>query len=55
NASLPQQQTLVGTLADMPRTLAANPMPSPCLIVVGSVVEMIPSTADRLLSLERPV
>ncbi|WP_148253668.1 uroporphyrinogen-III C-methyltransferase [Aidingimonas lacisalsi] len=40
NASLPDQQALVGTLADMPRKLAAQPLPSPCLIIVGSVVSM---------------
>ncbi|HET8790055.1 MAG TPA: uroporphyrinogen-III C-methyltransferase [Modicisalibacter sp.] len=40
NASLPEQQSLIGTLADMPEKLADNPLPSPCLIVVGSVVRM---------------
>lgn len=40
NASLPEQQTLIGTLNDMPRKLAANPLPSPCLIVVGSIIDM---------------
>lgn len=40
NASLPEQQALVGTLADMPDQLAERPLPSPCLIVVGSVVRM---------------
>ncbi|WP_277811883.1 uroporphyrinogen-III C-methyltransferase [Chromohalobacter canadensis] len=40
NASLPEQQTLIGTLGDMPEKLAATPLPSPCLIVVGSVVKM---------------
>ncbi|GHB21718.1 hypothetical protein GCM10009038_20750 [Salinicola rhizosphaerae] len=40
NASLPEQQSLIGTLNDMPQKLAANPLPSPCLIVVGSVVAM---------------
>ncbi len=55
NASLPQQQTLAGTLAEMPAKLAAHPLPSPCLIVVGSVVEMARSTAGSCSSLERPV
>jgi len=41
NASLPEQASLVGTLADMPERLAASPLPSPCLIVVGSVVRMV--------------
>lgn len=40
NASLPEQASLVGTLADMPARLAAEPLPSPCLVVVGSVVSM---------------
>ncbi|HBM27851.1 MAG TPA: uroporphyrinogen-III C-methyltransferase, partial [Halomonas sp.] len=41
NASQPEQQALVGTLADMPERLAAQPLPSPCLIMVGSVVSMV--------------
>ncbi|MBB3230906.1 uroporphyrin-III C-methyltransferase/precorrin-2 dehydrogenase/sirohydrochlorin ferrochelatase/uroporphyrin-III C-methyltransferase [Halomonas stenophila] len=41
NASLPDQAALTGTLADMPDRLAAHPLPSPCLIVVGSVVRMV--------------
>ncbi|EPC02337.1 hypothetical protein L861_14975 [Litchfieldella anticariensis FP35 = DSM 16096] len=41
NASLPEQQALTGTLADMPAKLAERPLPSPCLIVVGSVVRMV--------------
>lgn len=41
NASLPAQASLVGTLADMPEKLAALPLSSPCLIVVGSVVRMV--------------
>ncbi|SDL16890.1 uroporphyrin-III C-methyltransferase [Modicisalibacter muralis] len=40
NASLPDQQSLIGTLADMSEKLAKHPLPSPCLIVVGSVVRM---------------
>ncbi len=40
NASLPEQHSLIGNLADMPARLAADPLPSPCLIVVGSVVRM---------------
>lgn len=47
NASQPEQQSLVGTLADMPARLAAEPLPSPCLIVVGSVVSMVPLTAQQ--------
>ncbi len=41
NASLPEQAALTGTLADMPTRLAETPLPSPCLIVVGSVVRMV--------------
>ncbi|MCP1319119.1 uroporphyrinogen-III C-methyltransferase [Halomonas sp. 707B3] len=41
NGSQPEQQSLVGTLADMPERLAAQPLPSPCLIMVGSVVSMV--------------
>ncbi|WP_243737298.1 uroporphyrinogen-III C-methyltransferase [Halomonas ventosae] len=44
NASLADQRSLVGDLADMPARLAAEPLPSPCLIVVGSVVRMAAST-----------
>ncbi|MCL7941559.1 uroporphyrinogen-III C-methyltransferase [Halomonas sp. ATCH28] len=44
NASLAGQRSLVGGLADMPARLAAQPLPSPCLIVVGSVVRMVAST-----------
>lgn len=40
NASLAGQQSLVGTLADMPEQLRDNPLPSPCLIIVGSIVSM---------------
>nr|WP_244158329.1 uroporphyrinogen-III C-methyltransferase [Salinicola socius] len=47
NASLPQQQSLVGTLADMPQRLVANPLPSPCLIMVGSVVAMANDLVGR--------
>ncbi|MCI0510782.1 MULTISPECIES: uroporphyrinogen-III C-methyltransferase [Chromohalobacter] len=52
NASLPEQQTLIGTLGDMPERLAATPLPSPCLIVVGSVVTMADTTrhADRVVT-----
>ncbi|PWW34595.1 uroporphyrinogen-III C-methyltransferase [Chromohalobacter israelensis] len=52
NASLPEQQTLIGTLDDMPERLAATPLPSPCLIVVGSVVTMADTTrhADRVVT-----
>ncbi|WP_442908573.1 uroporphyrinogen-III C-methyltransferase [Halomonas sp. S3-1-8] len=41
NASQPEQRSLLGTLESMPAKLAANPLPSPCLIVVGSVVRMV--------------
>ncbi|APX94891.1 uroporphyrinogen-III C-methyltransferase [Halomonas sp. 1513] len=41
NASKPEQQSLIGSLADMPARLADQPLPSPCLIVVGSVVRMV--------------
>ncbi|WP_374956273.1 uroporphyrinogen-III C-methyltransferase [Halomonas ventosae] len=44
NASLADQRFLIGGLADMPERLAAEPLPSPCLIVVGSVVRMVAST-----------
>ncbi|PAU74518.1 uroporphyrinogen-III C-methyltransferase [Halomonas salipaludis] len=41
NASKSEQQSLIGSLADMPAQLADQPLPSPCLIVVGSVVRMV--------------
>ncbi|MGO2241046.1 MAG: uroporphyrinogen-III C-methyltransferase, partial [Halomonas sp.] len=41
NASQCEQRSLIGTLADMPAKLAAQPLPSPCLIVVGSVVQRV--------------
>lgn len=44
DASLAAQRSLVGNLADMPARLDAEPLPSPCLIVVGSVVRMVAST-----------
>ncbi|MCK2184256.1 uroporphyrinogen-III C-methyltransferase [Halomonas getboli] len=44
NASLPEQAALTGTLADMPARLAETPLPSTCLIVVGSVVRMVETT-----------
>ncbi|WP_069384123.1 uroporphyrinogen-III C-methyltransferase [Halomonas caseinilytica] len=47
NASLPGQEALVGTLADMSERLAAHPLPSPCLIIVGSVVRL--AEARRLV------
>ena len=52
NASLPEQASLVGTLADMPGKLAASPLPSPCLIVVGSVVRMV-ATSPAGASIEQ--
>ncbi|ATJ83645.1 uroporphyrinogen-III C-methyltransferase [Halomonas beimenensis] len=51
NASLPGQRSLVGTLADMPARLEASPLPSPCLIIVGSVVRM--AEASRVTPLAR--
>ncbi|MDI5986874.1 uroporphyrinogen-III C-methyltransferase [Halomonas sp. M4R5S39] len=48
NASLPGQQALVGTLADMPARLAAEPLPSPCVIMVGSVVRMVEASPASL-------
>ncbi|CAM4213007.1 uroporphyrinogen-III C-methyltransferase [Vreelandella rituensis] len=50
NASLPEQRALTGTLADMPEKLAAEPLPSPCLIVVGSVVSMVEKTVSNTSS-----
>ncbi|WP_240455522.1 uroporphyrinogen-III C-methyltransferase [Halomonas faecis] len=50
NASLPEQRALVGTLADMPDKLAASPLPSPCLIVVGSVVRLCETSPASPLS-----
>lgn len=46
NASLPEQRALTSTLAEMPARLAAEPLPSPCLILVGSVVRMAASRAS---------
>ncbi|WP_245977839.1 uroporphyrinogen-III C-methyltransferase [Kushneria sinocarnis] len=40
NASLPDQQALIGTLGDMPARLAETCLPSPCLIMVGRVVAL---------------
>lgn len=48
NASLPEQRALIGTLAEMPARLAAEPLPSPCLIVVGSVVRMAAQRQRRV-------
>jgi len=44
NASLADQRALIGSLADMPARLAAEPLPSPCLVVVGSVVKRVART-----------
>ncbi|MGE4533570.1 uroporphyrinogen-III C-methyltransferase [Halomonas sp.] len=52
NASLPEQASLVGTLVDMPGKLADTPLPSPCLIVVGSVVRMV-ATSPAGASIEQ--
>ncbi|MBZ0330758.1 uroporphyrinogen-III C-methyltransferase [Halomonas sp. ANAO-440] len=51
NASHADQQALTGTLADMPAKLAAQPLPSPCLIVVGSVVSLVASSPAAAKSL----
>ncbi|MGO2149235.1 uroporphyrinogen-III C-methyltransferase [Halomonas sp.] len=50
NASLPEQQALVGTLNDMPQRLADHPLPSPCVILVGSVVSMVASSPANVLA-----
>lgn len=47
HASLPEQQALIGTLADMPARLVERPLPSPCLIMVGGVVRMVETTPAR--------
>ncbi|ERL51588.1 hypothetical protein BJB45_13105 [Halomonas huangheensis] len=47
NASLPDQQSLIGRLEDMPRRLAQSPLPSPCLIIVGSVVTLAHQRLER--------
>ncbi|MDX1464137.1 MAG: uroporphyrinogen-III C-methyltransferase [Halomonas sp.] len=52
NASLPDQAALTGTLADMPAYLEANPLPSPCLIVVGSVVRMVETSPAAMTPTE---
>lgn len=48
NASLPGQQTLHGTLDSMVERLAEYPLPTPCLIVVGSVCQMAVGRAVEL-------
>lgn len=53
NASLPEQQALTGTLADMPAKLAERPLPSPCLIVVGSVVRMLETSPASAIAEQR--
>ncbi|WP_016914725.1 uroporphyrinogen-III C-methyltransferase [Vreelandella stevensii] len=54
NASQPDQQSLTGTLASMPDQLRDQPLPSPCLIMVGSVVSMVAhSPAARGATLAR--
>jgi len=52
NASQPDQAALTGTLADMPAHLEANPLPSPCLIVVGSVVSMVETSPAAMAPTE---
>lgn len=47
NASLDAQRALIGSLANIPARLAADPLPSPCLIVVGSVVRLATATSVR--------
>ncbi|MFC3282120.1 hypothetical protein [Litchfieldella rifensis] len=47
---------LTGTLADTPAKLAAESLPSSCLIMVGSVVRMVetnPAVVDRVDAMER--
>ena len=39
-ASTPDQETLVGTVETLPALLAARPLPTPALIVVGDVVSL---------------
>ena len=41
NASLPEMASLVGTLGNIDQRLAENPLPSPCLIIVGGVVSRV--------------
>ena len=53
NASQPEQQSLVGSLEDMPEKLAAHPLPSPCLIVVGSVVQRVATSPVELAAVSR--
>lgn len=53
NASQPDQQSLVGSLADMPGRLAAEPLPSPCVIVVGSVVKRVPASPANVANQAR--
>ncbi|MCS2608633.1 uroporphyrinogen-III C-methyltransferase [Halomonas dongshanensis] len=51
NASLPNQQALIGTLSDMPARLEASPLPSPCVIIVGSVVSCVAQSPANALAL----
>ncbi|WP_136253452.1 uroporphyrinogen-III C-methyltransferase [Onishia niordana] len=51
NASLAEQAALTGTLADMAGKLTAEPLPSPCLIVVGSVVGMVEHSPAAMASM----
>ncbi|MGM0855746.1 MAG: uroporphyrinogen-III C-methyltransferase [Pseudomonadota bacterium] len=53
NASQPDQQSLVGSLADMPGRLAAEPLPSPCVIVVGSVVKRVAASPANVANQAR--
>jgi uroporphyrin-III C-methyltransferase/precorrin-2 dehydrogenase/sirohydrochlorin ferrochelatase len=39
-ASLPTQQVLLSTLADLPNALALAPMQSPSLLIVGDVAAL---------------
>jgi uroporphyrin-III C-methyltransferase/precorrin-2 dehydrogenase/sirohydrochlorin ferrochelatase len=48
--TLPQQRVVASTLADLPATVAAAGMKSPCLTIVGEVVRL----RDQLAWFESP-
>ncbi len=52
NASLPEMAALVGTLGDIDQCLAENPLPSPCLIIVGGVVSRVATSTAATASLQ---